>query len=82
MVNNTNVFNISLRDHIAIHATNDDIEKYLNMSRQVQVLVDDPSMGVGGKRIDYKTIYMTRVEARYAFADEMLKVRGFSSEQT
>lgn len=63
---------MTLRDYFAIHASEDDIQRHLPTGRVVDVVTPN---GFGGKSVERRPEFRTREQARYAFADAMLKAR-------
>lgn len=66
---------MTLRDYFAIRATDKDILPYMSKGVPMTKAVPDSSFGLGGKRLENVTVYPTREQARYAFADAMLRAR-------
>ena len=63
---------MTLRDYFAIRASEEDIRRHLFTGPIIDVVVER----IGGrKEIDKQPKVQTREQARYAFADAMLKVR-------
>ena len=63
---------MTLRDYFAIHASEEDIQRHLPTGRVIDVVIPN---GFGGKSVEKRSEYRTREQARYAFADDMLKAR-------
>ena len=63
---------MTLRDYFAIHATEEDIQRYLPTGRIIEVVVERM---IGLKEVEKQPERRTREQARYAFADAMLKAR-------
>ena len=63
---------MSLRDYFAAHASAHDIEKYLLTDEFVQTVVQNTD---GTKSYSEQRVKRTNAEARYLFADEMMKAR-------
>ena len=63
---------ITLRDYIAIHATRNDIDPYILKGYKEEYVVDT---GRGRKYFDTREATRTVEQARYAYADAMLKAR-------
>lgn len=64
---------MTLRDYFAIHATEEDIQRHLPTGRIIEVVVETM---IGLKEVEKQPEYRTIEQARYAFADAMLKARG------
>ena len=63
---------MTLRDYFAIHATEEDIQRHLPTGRIIEVVVETM---IGLKEVEKQPERRTREQARYAFADAMLKAR-------
>lgn len=63
---------MTLRDYFAIRATEEDIQRYLPTGRIIEVVVERM---IGLKEVEKQPERRTREQARYAFADAMLKAR-------
>jgi hypothetical protein len=63
---------MTLRDYFAAKASEEDIRQHLFTGRTVEVVVERTN---GRKEIDRQPEVQTREQARYAFADAMLKAR-------
>lgn len=63
---------MTLRDYFAIRATEEDIQRYLPTGRIIEVVVERM---IGLKEVEKQPERRTREQARYAFADTMLKAR-------
>lgn len=64
---------LTLRDYFAVHATDADLGKYLAIYQTVDRVVTNPN---GTKAVVKDPVYISREEARYRYADEMLKARA------
>ena len=64
---------ITLRDYIAIHASRNDIDPYILKGYKEEYVVDT---GRGQKYFDTREATRTVEQARYAYADAMLKARA------
>jgi hypothetical protein len=62
---------MTLRDYFAIRATEQDIQKYLLGPTREQIRVNSD----GTKTIYHGPMHRSRAQARYAFADDMLRAR-------
>lgn len=63
---------MSLRDYFAAHASDQDIQKYLLTDQFVQTVKANSD---GTKSFFEERVRRTNAEARYLFADEMMKAR-------
>ena len=63
---------LTVRDYFAAKASEEDIQRHLFTGRIVEVVVERTN---GRKEIDKQPEVQTREQARYAFADAMLKAR-------
>lgn len=63
---------MELRDYFAARASDHDIEKYLLTDEFVKSVVENSD---GTKSYSEQRVKRTRAEARYLFADEMMKAR-------
>ena len=64
---------MTLRDYFAAKASEEDIRQHLFTGRTVEVVVERAN---GRKEIDRRSEVQTREQARYAFADAMIKERN------
>ena len=64
---------MTLRDYFAAKATEKDVEEYERGSRIKEVPRKD---GVGNDRFS-ETVYYTREQAKFRYADAMLKAREY-----
>ena len=62
---------MTLRDYFAAHAIEKDVEEYERGSRIKEVPRKD---GLGNERFS-ETVYYTREQAKFRYADAMLKAR-------
>ncbi len=69
---NTHEFGMSLRDYFAAKAREEDIKAHQDGGVKEQVVDDDLN---GRKRIVYCDVRYTREQAKYRYADAMLKAR-------
>ena len=69
---NTHEFGMSLRDYFAAKASEEDIKAHQDGGVKEQVVDDDLN---GRKRIVYCNVRYTREQAKYRYADAMLKAR-------
>ena len=66
---------MSLRDYFAAKATEEDIKAHREGSMEEHIAVD----GTGRKYITHRNTRYTREQAKYRYADSMLKARGSSN---
>ena len=70
--NRTDQTGMTLRDYFAAKATDDDVKEYQTGRKIKEVPRKD---GLGNLRFS-ETVYYTREQAKYRFADAMLKERA------
>jgi len=63
---------MTLRDYFAAKATEEDIKAHREGSMEEHIAVD----GTGRKYITHRNTRYTREQAKYRYADAMLKARG------
>ena len=68
-------FGMTLRDYFAAKATEEDIKAHREGSMEEHIAVD----GTGRKYITHRNTRYTREQAKYRYADAMLKARGSSN---
>ena len=66
---------MTLRDYFAAKATEEDIKAHREGSMEEHIAVD----GTGRKYITHRNTRYTREQAKYRYADAMLKARGSSN---
>ena len=69
---------MDLRDWFAAHATEKDVEEYERGSRIKEVPRRD---GLGNERFS-ETVYYTREQAKFRYADSMMKAREVKNEHS
>jgi hypothetical protein len=68
-----NPLELNLRDYFAARASDADISLFRDAHRKEEFVVDT---GYGRKRIETRDKMFTREQARYLFADAMIKTRN------
>ena len=64
--------NVTIRDYFAAHASEDDINAHMWKHRQEKYIYTKPD---GPKEERFRQAMFTREEAKYLYADKMLKAR-------